>query len=587
MNEFIPLLLMFNLIYFNMSKKFQNPSSLTLENNLLGSTNFNLSTTRDTTMPVMLAVPIYTKEVLPGDKWRIKPRLRVRTAVPFNAALVGSFSVQLAWFFEPDSNLYGFMDNNAQVTAEQLQNAPLHTFHIFSPSDGGNSCTFTRNNGPGTLANYLYFPAGFRPQFVTGDGSNNVFCANRLYSYWDIMRSYYVNRQLASVPVIKDHEDDGVAFQYDYIKVADMDRLFIDLRSLPSGFGIDAADIPNSTPSRLTFRKLYETFTGSSLGGDTEDGGRRLMPNSGLFCTNFRSDVYTRVMSEGSGFAAKITPTTDGSISYNSIIGSSRLQAFINAVDITGGRFSDMMRFRWGVNVGSKTDRPYLLSVETIPLSVQEMRTTANTTGKAAASQVSFIDVGSRLNKISFNASISGTLMCIATIIPNVVYSEGIEPEVAVGKFSDLFQPEFANVSFENVPRSAFSALPNHKMVTDADGNITGTYTRFNPDDGVARNIAWWRYMSDVNRATGNLSSGESAETWVINRSFMNYFRLHLEDGTINEERNFLFTTYGTPNMVNYLFADTKDSAQNFIVQLGCDINVRRSIPKFKLPYAY
>lgn len=576
----------------------QNPAALTVENNLLGSTNFNMSCSRSTTMAVMLATPIYAKEILPGDKWRIKPKARIRTAVPFNTALMGSFSLQLAWFFEPDTNLYGFMDNNMQSSAQQFNNASLHYFTVGTPSDGGSVYQFTRNNGPGTLANYLYFPAGFRPQFYgdsTAAVSDKRFCAHRLYTYWDIMRNYYVNRQLEDVPVIQDSnafpdEPTSPTGRYVFVNVRSLDRIFIRLRSFSvdsGGFGDDAAKI--SMPNNTAWSALWSAFTGSAFGSDSEDGGERLSSNAGLFCTNFRSDVYTRVMAEGSGFESTIT-ISNNTTSYNQIIGASRFQAFINNWDITGGRFSDMMRFRYGVDVGSKTDRPYLLSVETVPLSVQDMRTTANTSGKAAASQVSFIDVGTRLNKISFNSSVSGTLMCIATIIPNVNYSEGIEREVMASKFMDLYQPEYANVSFENMPRPVFSALPDSRTFNHAanlDSSET-TYEPLDPSSGVARNIAWWHYMTDVNRTYGHLSSGESAETWVINRSFRNY----TVNGDVNDEwienRRFLFTTYGRPNMVNYLFADTSADSQNFIVQLGLDMrNIRRPIPKFKLPYAY
>lgn len=575
-------------------------------------------------MPVMLETPVYVKEVLAGDKWRIKPVVRVRT-LPFAQSLMGSFSVQLAWFFEPDSNLYGFMSNNMQMNSSQYSSARLHTakiglstsdFESFS-GDGNFTNAYKMNyfnlaaqNNSGTLLNYLGIPADYIPYFNVDDAAP-TWNLHRLFTYLDIIRNYYVNRQFDAVPFVTSQFGKNLnpAFSYGTLSLSTLDNFFLWLRS--QTYGVDFSVLPSTLVQSLgdgaqSFLNYLDSITGGrgtfakpiaktdTETGEVEGTYYRLAPSSGLFCANYRSDVYTRIMSDGTGFEATVQAGSGLKISYNSIIGASRLQAFINNFDVTGGRWSDMMRFRWGVDVNGQTDKPYLLSVETIPLNISDMRTTSDSsTGTPAATQVGYIDVGDRVQKISFNASCSGTLMCIATIIPNISYSEDIEQEVLAGKFFDRYQPEFANIAFDNIPRSAFSALPMVNTYYDSSSApVYVDYQSFTPSDSQGRSVAWWNYMTDVNRSYGNLASGQNMESWILNRSFYKHSLQNIDDPETPKvssrlQAAFAYSSYGLPTETNYAFVDTAVGSQNFIFQIGLDIQVRRAIPKYNLPKVY
>ncbi len=563
----------------------------------------------------MLATPVYAKEVLPGDKWRIKPIVRVR-ALPFERSLMGNYSVQLAWFFEPDTNLYGWMDNNMQISAEYLSSAPLHTFQFGGDSPISSSYFGNSLNNAGTLLNYLYFPIDFNPKKLvsntdTEDAQSIQVDARRALTYWDIIRNYYVNRQLPTAPFVTtipytSSEPPIGTFSYYSMPLESLDLFFLKLRGAIYGVNL-SSDIGSvistmNTSQKSNISALFDSF----LNGNYRAGAfsrDRMTTNQGLFCVNYRSDVYTRVMSNDTGFNATISISdvdsegneTTPHISMNGVIGASRMQAFINNMDITGGRFSDWMRFRYGVNVGRQTDRPYLLSVETIPLRIQDMRTTspARTVSSSsssnytpAATQVGYIDFGGKVNKISFNSSCSGTLMCIASIIPNVHYSQGVEQEVLATKFMDLYQPEFSNISFQDMPRVVFDITPDSSVTLSSGTPGTTTYFNFLPLSSQGRNIAWWHYMTDVNRSYSHLAAGGSMDEWILNRSFK---RTSITGATNNEtiRLDYGFTTYGFPDSSDYVFAEARPDSQNFIFQMSLDCQVRRPIPKFNLPKVY
>lgn len=602
------------------------PQNFEVENHVPSSW-FNLSCNRSLTMPVMVEVPVYTKEILAGDKWRIKPVIRVRT-MPFAQSLMGSFSVQLAWFFEPDSNLYGYMSNNSQMSAEEYRNTPLHTVCYAPPSvsdddpyndacidvynhwssDGYSIC---QKNNSGTLLNYLGIPADYNPFCNVASSVPRYLNAHRILTYLDIIRNYYVNRQIGTVPFISGNCSwtPGDTFDYGFVSLKALDAFFSYLRSLMTGQDLSGDTFVDFVKSSLVsadelaqFSVMLRAILGSSgtaqpyVSTDVKTGQlkgewSRMPVGSGLFCANYRSDVYTRVMAKSTGFEATI-PVSGSKFSYNNVIGASRLQAFINNFDITGGRWSDMMRFRWGVDVNGQTDKPYLLSVETIQLNVSDMRTTSDSpTGTPAATQVGYIDIGDRAQKISFNASCSGTLMCIATIIPNVSYSEDIEQEQFATKFFDRYQPELANVSFVDMPRGVFSVLPKSLECYGYKDDDAGTkdnikYYSFDIEESQGRTVAWWNYMTDVNRSAGNLASGQSMEAWILNRSFNVSSYTNGEDFS-SIRKKFAYTSYGLPTDTNYAFVDIASGSQNFIFQIGLDCQVRRAIPKFNLPKVY
>lgn len=568
-----------------------NPSTPVVENSLPGFTNFNMSCTRTTSLALGAVTPVYVKEVLPNDRIRIKPILRIRT-LPLQSALLGSFSLRVAWFYESDANLYGYLDNDDSVSGQRLQNMNLHTIPVSGSSVGNSGYgKFISCVSSGSLANYLYAPVGFRPIYSgpSGLSTQSSFDAGRWFGFWDIYRNFYVNRQISSFPMFRTQNASDASGQlvvdgsFRDIAVSSLDQMFKKLRTYDNGVSLPTfiSSFAGSTLTDLEYL-AGNSFSQEILEGVPSDKSiAKLAPLSGLPLCNFRADVFSRMMSANS-------PT--GSVTFQSNVGSlvtaSRLFAFFNNIDITGGRVSDWMRFRWGVDVKRVQDKPICLSVDTITLSVDDLRTTSDTATQSAGSQVGYVDIGSKLSKVSFNnkTDFGGNLFCIVTIIPNVVYSQGIEQEVLATKFMDKYNPEFANENFVTLSKPLFAALPT--VTTNQAGSPPVYTTGFNYDNTFwtttfGRTTSWWHYQTDVNRAYGDVSAEGPLSTWVLSRNF--YDRTDPSSSNILSNK-VVNTTYVFPHHFNYAFADASDTAQNFILQFGVDANFKRLMPSYGQP---
>lgn len=568
-----------------------NPSAPFVENQLPGRSNHNLSCCRSTSAAMGVPIPIYVKEVLPSDKIRIKPIIRIRTN-PLVSGLLSSFTVRVAWFYESDANLYGYLDNDDAVTSQQLQNMKLHTLP-FAPAVESNIVPgqFVSGVGSGCLANYLYAPKGFQPRFTNAAASattnSNAFDLGRWLGYWDIYRNFYVNRQISHFPMFSTALGDEVidtqySPSFSTVKVDVLDKLLRFVRMFDDGTPLPTimTQFINKYPSlkddinKLVFNSFSAIGTTQKPGVPASLDNGFLAPLSGLPLCNLRADVFTRMMSAAS---------STGTVTFNSNVGSlvtaSRLFAFVNNIDITGGRVSDWMRFRWGVDIKRASDRPICLSVDTFTMNVDDLRTTAQSGSQAAATQVGYIDLGDRLSKVSFNnkTGFGGNLYCILHILPNVYYSQGIEQEVMATKFMDKYNPEFANENFVQIPRFCLAALPN-KNSEGKPSFMGNSFTQ-----GYGRTTSWWYYQTDVNRSYGDLSALGSKSSWTLNQDY--FLRQEFVENPVSDKSQYFDpSTYCYPHRFNYAFAEQSPTSQNFIIQFGIDVNANRLMPSYSQP---
>lgn len=195
--------------------------------------NFNLECARRTPATVGVHIPIYHQDVLPDDYFTISDiSARIKT-MPFITSLMGSFRVQLDWYFEPLSNLYGFMDNNETLSTNTILAETLHRSYTLKSSDFRNYGAQSGQNPAGvwdsayqtndetralglgyvpdcSLMNYLGFPAGFDASMMTSNSAAPAGAVSRpspsqvgvkwfnlhsFYAYHDIVRTYYSNKQ--------------------------------------------------------------------------------------------------------------------------------------------------------------------------------------------------------------------------------------------------------------------------------------------------------------------------------------------------------------------------------------------------------
>lgn len=497
----------------------------------------------------------------------------------FQVPLMGSFRVQIDWFFEPMTNLYGFMDNNTQLETDTLvNNISLHTirtgqYGVDLPTSVGYCFEYVPDC---SLANMLYLPAGWNcrsdARCINSSGNEvSVFslCADRFLSYIDIIRTFYTNKQerraLFYTPVDNLPEPNS-AYPIPGVTIVSqrsLDDFFMYLRNQMVGIDLtlDAVDDVNKD-----YAPIMQLIDGRAI---NEEGG--LSNGSaffGLACMTYRPDLYRSVlMSSNAPLQAQVS-VNNGMFTINALRYASHLQGLIDSYDISAGVFNDWIKSQWNVVVSGQLDRPILLSSSHQYISVEDIFATAYTS--AGNDSVYLGDQAGAINQtrgfrnLRFHSKYHGILMGIMSIVPEVDYSQGIERTVRYTMFGDIFTPAMSKLGFANMERSEFCAI----LPTDSS-----------PAVGVVagRNVHWYEYMTDVNRTYGAFSVGRSLEHWTLNRQY-------LRDVTVdagNEQIVFDPTTYIIPFDWQYMFAYQSPGAQNIFVQVAMEANFVRCVPKY------
>lgn len=492
---------------------------------------------------------------------------------------MGSFRVQIDWFFEPSTNLYGFMDNNQQSTTEVLlKDSSLHTirtattsFKLATPSaiEQNQICRVPDCS----LANFLYLPAGWSAnsdsQYLTSDGAIGTgitLCADRFLTYLDIYRTYYTNKQerrgMFYLPASK-----GIASGYSTIPNVlvipqfELDSMFMEARSAYFGLDISAkANQENSNFNNICYLLNGITSATDDTGADSFVQGDAFF---GLGLATYRPDLMRSILLSSAAPIESTVSIENNMFTVNALRYASHYQNLIDTYDISAGVFSDWMKSQWNVDVSTQLDRPILISSSHQYISVDDVYATALTENKQyVGDQAGTINDTRGFRGFSFRSKYYGVLMGIMTIIPEVDYSQSIEKQVLYTRFTDIYNPTMAKLGFANMQRSEMCSIV-------ADSPAVGVV--------AGRNVHWYEYMTDVNRNFGAFSVGRPLEHWALNRRYLRDVGYEPAASEIVYDP----TTYVVPADWQYMFAYQSPGAQNWYVQIALDFRYVRSIPKF------
>lgn len=505
------------------------------------------------------------------------PVAKIKTN-PFVVSLMGSFRVQIDWFFEPSTNLYGFMDNNQQSTTEVLlKNSNLHTIRTATISFDVDRPSLTEQNQicyvpDCSLSNFLYLPAGWAAEndseFLqsSGDLSDGItLCADRFLAYLDIYRTYYTNKQerrgMFYVPSSR-----GITAGYSSIPnvmvvpQSELDSMFMEARAAYFGLDISA----KSQEENSNFNSICSLLSGITYANEDPEG--RFVNGDaffGLGLSTYRPDLMRSILLSSAAPIESTVAVENGMFTVNAMRYASHYQNLIDTYDISAGVFSDWMKSQWNVDVSTQLDRPILISSSHQYISVDDVYATALTEHKQyVGDQAGTINDTRGFRGFSFRSKYYGVLMGIMTIVPEVDYSQSIEKQVLNTRFTDIYNPTMAKLGFANMQRSEMCAISDG---TPSVGVVAG------------RNVHWYEYMTDVNRNYGAFSVGRSLEHWALNRRY-------LRDVSADPGASYIVydpSTYVVPADWQYMFAYQSPGAQNWYVQIALDFRYVRSIPKF------
>ena len=568
-------------------------------------------------------VPVLCKDILPGDKVRINLDSLIES-FPMVAPNLNGYKASFDFYFCPWSNYYGWMDNNKRsnnVSSTVLADRYVYfvggpigydgelggTIEVRTVSDLAEAINL-HSVKPGSLLDMLGIPPGFigvqsAEHYNQTFFDARAFPAEKLISVLDIYRTYYVNPQEDLVSFVGISES-GV---YDLYRVPLelLDKITLALRvnedyTLSVDEVLDAVTVDNKPEYPTGVIRNAGTFIRRLIGASVT------VPLGGLPLRTYRMDLNRGLLKNTEAQFISKAQVTDGSVAVTTLRFANKMQMLLDRIDVSGGRFSDAMRMRWGVTPRNSMNIPdYLGSVSNF-FGVTDVISTASGTnenvpngrGNSVLGQQAGFAVGKvkRDNSpISFRADQYGTLVCMFSLVPLVTYSQGIEREDLKTSFAEVFDPAFNQLGYQDVDRLELIALPSMSPTKNLDGTIERqsdiSSTSLDLRDAIGRRFAFSEYMSSLPRAHGLFAYGQSLDYWVNNRMYLRDMDATIADGEPDWLARVLpygdtsFSTYVDPALQNNLFAEVGRFAQNFRLRVNFDMYMRRNIGSRVMPH--
>lgn len=568
----------------------------------------NLSLVKTTTLHPGLLIPIYSRKCLAGDKIRIDLDAILKSD-PLVTQLFSSFKLKFAVFFDSDSNYYGFLDNNTRLSVSDLLNRTRHSIDLksFFPSSSlplpsnipassvasGNVTSRSDGVRPCSLLDFAGIPTFSGP--ITSDDNTYYFPnidIGFILTYLNIFRNYYANNQEESAPYIGSLSavlnTSAPLPPYGYFPLRDIDNLMMLFRLQSNGVtitGSGSSDFPilpatsggvlNPYTASLNTFYQYLAYIYSTCGG--------------LFIDTHLPDEWTNLLSSQNSSVSSTVSTVNNQFTIDTLRFQNKLQAWIDRLFVSGGRFRNWLRTVWGVSTSRDMDIPELLGVSQMIINPQGVMATSSGQNASPSGDVDLGQQGGSFNntlgvrRFSFRASTPGRVMIIVSLVPMVEYCQGIDPELVQTSFNDEYNPEFSNLGFQNVPRMFYSVFPNR----NSSGNTGSTIpvsTWFN--GSVGKQVAWLHYMTDVNRCHGEFGANGSLSTWVLQRRFSVPAARQFPLSGFERSNISLFslTQYINPLEYQYLFHSGLLTDFHWYLQVGIRSKWYRPVGKRVMP---
>ena len=549
--------------------------------------NFNMSRASRFTMAPGLLYPFYWKPVMSQDICRWSWSSIVKT-FPTLAPVMGSFKLQIDDFFVPyrlyvpefqrNSSLIQYLESGATKVGFADVVFPCFTFAANSSVYGtpfiASSSTGSDKGlpvAPGSVLNCFGFPVGATPAASGADADQYAlkgvrFNAVPFLAVWDIYRNYYVNRQENTYAMMRAN---GAAGSRRIIQarasLALLDSFFEQFQQW-SNVADAVRDINGASGGNSA---LFQSFLSSSLNSD--------LPLAGLPCRTYLPDYFSNFVN-AAGYQSyqqqsRIVVGKDGDTSYitnDQLVLNEKMTKLLGRAWLSGGRYSEYLRTQFGQEGVPDCDIPQYCGSTSVEITFDEVVSTAET---SETNNGPLGSLGGRGRARMFGRTRVfrpreyGIMMSIASIVPRADYSDQFSRDWLVRNLTDLYVPALDAIGMQDVTSGEFNFGQASPVLTTGSSPFL---------DGIYKHPAWMEYMTDVNRNFGDFAA--SLSYWVLNRPLRN------ASAEAGESSLKGATSYVLPSQWNNVFADTSDTAQNFLVQIGYNALYNRPISKQVMP---
>lgn len=287
----------------------------------------------------------------------------------------------------------------------------------------------------------------------------------------------------------------------------------------------------------------------------------------GLALKTYQSDVLQNWIKtewiSGANSINDITKisTAGGSFTIDDLTLKRKIYNMLNAVAVSGGSYDDWMDVNYEEAVKGKTEIPEYQGGLSKEIVFQEVVSNSASAieGEQPLGTLAGRGVLGKKHKGGY-VRVKPTEICylmgIVSITPRIDYSQGNDWDVNLTSMDDFHKPALDGIGFQDLITEQMAYWD-----TDLNGQGVATYR------SAGKQPAWINYMTSYNRTYGNFAIENDQMFMTLNRRY--------QPNPTTKRINDL-TTYIDPQLYNHIFAYTKRDAQNFWVQLGVNIEVRR-----------
>ena len=535
--------------------------------------------------------PIICKEMLPGDRFRVRTDSLVRT-MPLSSPAFGRLRMYIHYFFVPNRLVWDNWEDfiTGGESGEDTHVPPYiqwsdligGDFQARSKSDDAGNWTYTPEDG-------LVAAFGLPAQPYAGGNVVEAGVANGISTttpvsalpfrgYRLIWNEYYRDQNVDDeLPIATDKDGkyliDGIG------DAAFKSSIFGDLLSRRWLKDYFTSALP--TPQRGPDVQLPIVGEGGTI---QADGPLKLMiQNQGTGSTTTTSSVFTPDLNVGLGnttgigisssvndqfpvekdhtdlmYASGLT-TAGGSVvaaTINDLRRAIALQRFYEISARAGSRYIETIMGHFHVRSSdARLQRPEYLGGGVTDINIGEVLQTSATDQTSPQGNMAGRGFGiGRSNQCTYRAEEHGYLFGIMSIIPEPYYYQGIDKEWTRQSRVDYYWPSFAHLGEQEIDKSELS-------VGTSDGE-TDTYGKL---FGYAPRYAEYKFSKNI--ITGLLRG--SLANWTFARK--------ISDPNLN-------AAFLEIPQVNNPFAVQDEDTDKFIIWFSNDIRALRPMPFFGTP---
>lgn len=574
-----------------MAKGYRNTLFTSVKTPRVPLNRFDLSFDRIGTFKMGKLYPIICKEMLPGDRFRVRTDSLVRT-MPLSSPAFGRLRMYIHYFFVPNRLVWDNWEDfiTGGESGEDTHVPPYvqwsdlisGDFQARSKSDVQGNWTYTPEDG-------LVAAFGLPAQPYAGGNVVEAGVANGISTsapvsalpfrgYRLIWNEYYRDQNVDDeLPIATDKDGkyliDGIG------DAAFKESIFGDLLSRRWLKDYFTSALP--TPQRGPDVQLPIVGEGGTI---QADGPLKLLiQNKGTGSTTTTSSVFAPDLNVGLGnttgigisssvndqfpvekdhtdlmYASGLT-TAGGSVvaaTINDLRRAIALQRFYEISARAGSRYIETIMGHFHVRSSdARLQRPEYLGGGVTNIDIGEVLQTSATDEASPQGNMAGRGFGiGRSNQCTYRAEEHGYLFGIMSIIPEPYYYQGIDKEWTRQSRVDYYWPSFAHLGEQEIDKSELS-------VGTSDGE-TDTYGKL---FGYAPRYAEYKFSKNI--ITGLLRG--SLANWTFARK--------ISDPNLN-------AAFLEVPQVNNPFAVQDEETDKFIIWFSNDIRALRPMPFFGTP---